>query len=124
MPYPRGAHEGINDTARAAAWQFMEYLERAEQLRAILDQSNVPQNNAGNTATGQEMRGATTAAPGAKPADEVIALRLAAVRVKEQSSKCQANYDHTVRFWEATSGICYRTPQTREVFEATASLQA
>lgn len=35
-----------------------------------------------------------------------------------------AGYDHTVRFWEATSGICYRTPQTREVFEATASLQA
>lgn len=22
-----------------------------------------------------------------------------------------AGYDHTVRFWEATSGICYRTLQ-------------
>lgn len=49
----------------------MEYLERAEQLRAILDQSNVPQNNTGNTATGQEMRGTNGGPAGAKPADEV-----------------------------------------------------
>jgi G protein beta subunit-like protein len=25
-----------------------------------------------------------------------------------------AGYDHTIRFWEATSGICYRTLQYAE----------